>query len=239
MATRNRTRQASATRSRADQRVSPKEKEIVLPPRTDFPVVGLGASAGGLEAVSKLLDALPADGGMAFILIQHLDPTHESMMVDLLSGHTAMNVLQAADAMPLERNHVYVIPPQSDLSIRAGALPLSSPRERRGARMPFDFFLRSLAEECGRLAMCVVLSGTGADGSAGLKAIKEKGGLIIVQDPTEAAYDGMPRSAITTGAVDLVLPVAKIPDALAARDRRPQSKADDRGPAAPDQTGDV
>ncbi len=240
MATRNRPRQAGATRPRASRRASPnKPKEIVLPPRNDFPVVGLGASAGGLEAVGKLLDALPADGGMAFILVQHLDPTHESMMVDLLRGHTAMTVVQAADAMLVERNHVYVIPPQSDLSIRKGALHLSPPRERRGARMPFDFFLRSLAEECGRLAVCVVLSGTGADGTVGLKAIKEKGGLIVVQDPAEAAFDGMPRSAISTGAADLVLTVSEIPEALAARGRQLQLKAGTKGSVPPDQASDA
>jgi two-component system CheB/CheR fusion protein len=181
----------------------------------DFPVVGLGASAGGLDAVRKLFDALPAGTGMAFILVQHLDPTHESMMVDLLAGHTPMKVQQAADGMPLARDHVYVIPPGSYLAIRDGALQLSKPRERHGARMPFDFFLRSLAEELGERAICVILSGTGADGSVGLKAIKEKAGLVIAQNPDEAGYDGMPRSAIMTGAVDLVLPVAKIPDALA------------------------
>ena len=180
-----------------------------------FPVVGLGASAGGLDAFRRLLDALPGGTGMAFILIQHLDPTHASMMVDLLAGHTPMTVQQAADGMPLEPEHVYVIPPGAYLSIRDGALRLSEPRERHGARLPFDFFLRSLAEELGERAICVILSGTGSDGSLGLKAIKEKGGLVIAQDPDEAEYDGMPRSAIMTGAVDLVLPVAKIPEILA------------------------
>ena len=185
------------------------------PQERDFPVVGLGASAGGLDAVGKLFDALPAGNGIAFILVQHLDPTHESMMVELLAGHTPMKVQQAADGMRLEREHVYVIPPGSYLAIRDGALQLSKPRERRGARMPFDFFLRSLAEEVGERAIAVILSGTGADGSVGLKAIKEKAGLVIAQDPDEAGYNGMPRSAIMTGAVDLVLPVREMPDALA------------------------
>ena len=180
----------------------------------NFPVVGLGASAGGLDAARKLLDGLPPDSGMAFVLIQHLDPTHASMMVELLAGHTPMTVLQAADGMPLERDHVYLIPPGTYLSLRGGALRLSKPRERHGARLPFDFFLRSLAEEFGERAICVILSGTGGDGSLGLKAVKEQGGLVIVQDPEEAAYDGMPRSAIVTGAVDLVLPVANIPETL-------------------------
>jgi two-component system CheB/CheR fusion protein len=212
MTTTHRARHAGATPARTARRESP--KDVAPSPLCDFAVVGLGASAGGLEAVSKLLDFLPADGGVAFVLIQHLDPTHKSLMVELLSKHTAMKVLQASDRMPLERDHVYVIPPQAYLSIREGALHLSMPKERHGARMPFDFFLNSLAEECGERAMCAILSGTGADGSLGLKAVKASGGLVIAQDPAEAAYDGMPRNAIMTGAVDLVLPVAKIPEAL-------------------------
>ena len=171
---------------------------------------------------------------MAFILIQHLDPTHASMMVDLLAGHTPMTVQQAADGMPLEREHVYLIPPGTYLSIRGGALRLSEPRERHGARLPFDFFLRSLAEELGERAICVILSGTGGDGSLGLKAVKEKGGLVIAQDPDDAEYDGMPRSAIMTGAVDLVLPVAKIPETLAKYGRQLVLNGERRKGLAPD-----
>lgn len=180
----------------------------------DYLVVGLGASAGGLEAVRKLLAALPADMGIGFVLIQHLDPTHESMMVDLLARNTAMKVLQAADGMKIERNCLYIIPPQAYLSVREGKLRLTQPRVRDGARLPFDFFLYSLAEQFGERAVCVVLSGTGADGSLGLRAVSEKGGLVIAQDPEEAAYGGMPRSAIATGSVNLVLPTDQIPRAL-------------------------
>src|SRR5438034_1165534 len=176
----------------------------------DFLVVGLGASAGGLEALYKLFDALPPGTGMAFILIQHLDPTHKSMMVGLLAGHTSMKVLEAAEDMPIARDHVYLIPPGVYLSIRAGAFQLTKPRERHGARMPFDFFLRSLAEDCGERAVCAVLSGTGADGSLGLTAMLATGGLVVVQNPKEGAHDGMPVSAIMAGAADLVLPVAGI-----------------------------
>ena len=161
------------------------------------------------------MDALPAGNGMAFILVQHLDPTHESMMVDLLAGHTSMTVRQATDGMPIEREHLYVIPPGTYLSVVRGALSLSTPQARHGARLPFDFLLHSLAQDCGERAVCVILSGSGADGSLGLQAVKQQGGLVIAQDPDEAGYDGMPRSAIMTGMVDLVLPVAKIPDALA------------------------
>ncbi len=157
---------------------------------------------------------------MAFILVQHLDPTHESMMVDLLAGHTSMAVRQAIDGMSIERDHLYVIPPGTYLSVGNGALHVSQPQARHGARLPFDFLLHTLAKEFGARAVCVILSGTGADGSLGLKAVKEKDGFVIAQDPDEAGYDGMPRSAIMTGAVDLVLPVTKIPEALVKYDRR-------------------
>ena len=174
---------------------------------------------------------LPPESGLAFILVQHLDPTHESMLAELLSGHTAMKVCQATDGMTIAPEHLYVIPPGSYLSVNAGALRLSQPRERHGARLPFDFLLHSLAQDvCGR-AICVVLSGTGADGSSGLKAVKEKGGLVIAQDPEEARYDGMPRSAIQTGAVDLVLPAARIPEAILKYDARAQKNLSPREPA--------
>jgi len=200
--------------------VSPKRASV------DFPVVALGASAGGLDAFKRFFDALSGNSGMAFVLIQHLDPTHESLMVDLLTGHTRMKVLQATDGMQLARDRVYLIPPGAYLAIEGGILRLSEPLERHGARMPFDFFLRSLAEECGERAICAILSGTGTDGSLGLKAVKEKGGLVIVQDPEEAAFDGMPRSAIMSGGADLVLAAAKIPQALIRYGRQTYVKAE-------------
>jgi two-component system CheB/CheR fusion protein len=203
-------------RSRVETRLAPEGPQRP----EDFQVVGIGASAGGLEACTKLLSALPSDNGMAFILVQHLDPTHESMMAELLAHRTAMTVVQATDSMLLEREHLYIIPPGSYLSVSNAALQLSQPAARHGARLPFDFLLRSLAEEYGERAICLILSGTGADGSLGLKAVKERGGLVIAQDPDEAAFDGMPRSAIQTGAVDLVLPLASIPDALLKFHRR-------------------
>ena len=180
----------------------------------NFAVVGIGASAGGLDAYRKFLRALPADTGMAFILVQHLDPTHESMMVDLLADHTTMAVRQVTDGMPIAPDHVYVIPPGTYLSIGDYALHLSRPPARHGTRLPFDFLLQSLAENCAARAIAVILSGTGADGSVGLKAIKEHGGLVVAQDPGEASFGGMPQSAIMTGGVDLVLPVAEIPPRL-------------------------
>jgi two-component system, chemotaxis family, CheB/CheR fusion protein len=188
--------------------------------RAEFPIVAIGASAGGLDACRKLLDALPAANGMAFIIVQHLDPSHDSMMVDLLADHTSMPVLMAIDGMAIEPERVYVIPPGVYLSAdEKGALRLSKPQARRGARLPFDFLLNSLARECGARTVCVVLSGTGADGSLGLKAVKDNGGLVIAQDISEADYDGMPGSAIATGAVDLVLRAVKIAEALVAREQ--------------------
>jgi two-component system CheB/CheR fusion protein len=185
-----------------------------------FPIVAIGASAGGLDACKKLLDALPASNGMAFLLVQHLDPSHDSLLVHLLAGHTSMTVLQAIDGMAIERDRVYVIPPGVYLSVgRRNELRLSKPQARHGARLPFDFLLNSLASEYGARAVCVVLSGTGADGSLGLQGVKAKGGLVIAQEASEADYDGMPRSAIATGDVDLILPAAKIAEALVARER--------------------
>ena len=209
------------------------QKPLSASGRADFPIVAIGASAGGLDACRKLLDALPAHNGMAFIIVQHLDPSHESMMVDLLAGHTPMPVLLATDGMKIERERVYVIPPGVYLSAdEKGALRLSKPQARHGARLPFDFLLNSLAREHGAHTVCVVLSGTGSDGSLGLRAVKEIGGLVIAQDIGEADYDGMPRSAIATGAVDLVARTAKIAEALVARERghvfvpeRPKSSA--------------
>ena len=151
---------------------------------------------------------------MAFVLIQHLDPTHASMMSELLAPHTRMPVVEADDGRRVEADHVYLIPPGSYLALRDGVLWLSNPRERHGARMPLDFFLRSLANECGERALCAILSGTGTDGSIGLKAVHEQGGLVVVQDPHEAQHDGMPRSAIDTGCADFILPVGKMPQAL-------------------------
>jgi len=208
---------------KADKR-TPKSRVVSQPTAAvrappPFQIVGIGASAGGLEACRKLLNALPAVTGMAFVLVQHLDPTHESMMVDLLKSHTALNVLQAAEGMLIEAEHLYVIPPGTYLSVSDGMLHLSQPEARHGARLPFDFLLRSIAAEYRESAVCIVLSGTGADGSQGLKAVKENSGLVIVQDPEEAGYGGMPRSAMMTGAADLILPISGMPEALLAYGR--------------------
>ncbi len=197
-----------------------------------FLVVGICASAGGLEACRLLLRALPADSGMAFILVQHLDPTHESMMVELLASHTGMAVCQAAEGMRIEPDHFYVIPPGAYLAVEAGALHLSEPTARHGMRLPFDFLLQSLAEAYRDRAVSITLSGTGADGSVGLKAIKQNDGLVLVQDPVEAGYDGMPRSAVLSGMVDSVLGTDDMPRALLRYSKmRPAGDSPSRAPA--------
>jgi len=178
------------------------------------PVVGLGASAGGLEAFQNFLAAAPADGGLAYVLVQHLDPNHESMLAELLGRRTAMPVRQVSDGMAIEPNNVYLIPPNASLSIKNGFLQLCDFSEPRGFRRPIDVFFRSLADDQGANAACIVLSGTGGDGSEGLRAVKEAGGLTLVQDPETAKYDGMPKSAVATGLVDKVLKVQEMPGAI-------------------------
>ena len=207
-----RPRSTKAETSRSTEHASP--APLPLDAREAFLIVGVGASAGGLESFRSLLGAVRPATGMAFILVQHLDPTHESMLVELLTGHTPLTVREAVDGMRIEPDHLYVIPPDAYLSVGAGALHISKPQVRHGARLPFDYLLNSLAQSYGARAVCVVLSGTGGDGSLGLRAIKDAGGVVIAQDPEEASFDGMPRSAIATGLVDLVAPAAKIATAL-------------------------
>ena len=180
----------------------------------DVPVVGIGASAGGLEAFRQFFTAMPNQSGIAFVLIQHLAPDHESLMAELLGRYTTMPVVEVKDRMPIQRNHVYLIPPNKYLSIDQGELYLTAPVERRGMRMPIDFFFGSLAEDQHARAVGIVLSGTGTDGTLGLRAIKSEGGMVIAQDPSMAQYDGMPRSAIATDVVDYVLPVEQMPKVL-------------------------
>ena len=180
----------------------------------NFLVVGIGASAGGLEAFQRFFFHLPASPGMAFVLVQHLDPNHESIMPELLAKHTPMPVRSVVDETPVESDHVYVIPPNATLTIEAAVLRIQTPLEARGHRTPIDNFFRSLAEDQGEAAVCIILSGTGSDGTLGLRAVKEHGGLTIAQSSESAKYDSMPRSAIQTGLVDHVLPVEQIPSVL-------------------------
>jgi two-component system CheB/CheR fusion protein len=197
----------------------PKLREPVpVAQRDDFTIVAIGASAGGLGACMKLLAALPANIGMAFLVVLHLEPNHESLLVELLGARTPMAVVQATDGMPLDRNRVHVIPPGMFLSVDdQGFLRLSKLPERRGDRLPFDFLLATLAAAFAARVVCVILSGAGSDGSIGLRAVKAKGGLVLVQRADEADYDGMPSSAMATGEVDEVLRAAQIATRLVER----------------------
>lgn len=205
----------------------PVEEEFAAESSIDFPVVGVGASAGGLETFKRLFSNMPTNSGMAFVLVQHLDPNHESIMAELIGKSTEMPVWQVTDEMEIEPDHVYMIPPNSDLVIDDRILRLKEQTKERGIRMPIDSFFRSLARQCRERAICVVLSGTGSDGSLGLKAVKETGGLVIVQDPEEAQYDGMPRAAVGTGMADFVLPVEDIPEKLSKYARHPYIDGED------------
>ena len=171
----------------------------------DFHVVGVGASAGGLDALEKFFSHIPSDCGLAFIIIQHLSPDYKSLMADLLSKRTDMPVHVAEDGMPVKPNHVYLIPPRQSLTIFHHQLYLTE-RETGLLYLPIDIFFQSLAEDLGEKAVGVILSGTGSDGTRGIRAIKEKGGLVMVQDEQSAKFDGMPRSAIATNLVDYILP---------------------------------
>lgn len=173
-----------------------------------FPIIGVGASAGGLEAFTQLLKALPCDTGMAFVLVQHLAPTHASALAEILSRATQMPVTEVQDEPTVEQNHVYVIPPGRSMIIAGDSLQLL-PREGTGIHRPIDQFFRSLAETWRHRAIGVVLSGTATDGTLGLEAIKAEGGITFAQDAS-AQHDGMPRSAIASGCVDFVLPPDEI-----------------------------
>jgi len=193
---------------------SANEKKVSTNKTHPFLIAGMGASAGGLEAFKAFFSAAPKNMGMAFVIVQHLDPTHKSLMVQLLKSHTDMEVKEVKDKTKVLPNNVYVIPPNKDMAIFNGVLHLMEPSAARGFRKPIDFFFRSLAEDQQEKAIGIVLSGTGTEGTLGLKDIKGQGGLSIVQDPETAKYDGMPRSAISAGVEDFILEVKNIPEAL-------------------------
>src|SRR6202041_608844 len=184
-------------------------KEIHLkaagaPAKAAFPIVGIGASAGGLEALEQFLKNVPVLSGMAFVIIQHLDPTRKGVMSELLQRATSMKVVQVRDRTLVRPDCVYVIPPNKDMSLLHGVLHLLAPGAPRGLRLPIDFFLRSLAQDQQEHSVGVILSGMGSDGTLGLRAIKEKAGVVLVQDPATAKFDGMPRSAVDSGLADIV-----------------------------------
>lgn len=183
----------------------------------EFPIVGIGASAGGLEAFEQFFTNMPsgdAAAEMAFVLVQHLDPDHKSILVDLVKRYTKMKVFEVKDGMEIQPNCAYIIPPNRDMAILHNKLHLMEPVAPRGLRLPIDSFFRSLAQDRGHQAICVILSGTGTDGTLGLRAIKGEGGMAMVQSPESAGYDGMPRSAIATGLVDYILSPDEMPEQL-------------------------
>ena len=210
--------------SRAKGRLSVAAKSSGATSTPQFPVVGIGASAGGLEACTALLKALPVNPGMAFVVVQHLDPDHESILHKLLSRTTEMPVIQVEDGMVLEPNHVYVIPPNHDMAVRERTLRLLSRRRTAGRHLPINRFLVSLAEDQKSAAIGVILSGTASDGTVGLQAIKAEGGVAFAQDPKSAGYPGMPESAILAGCVDFVLPPEEIARELIRLQHLPYAK---------------
>jgi two-component system CheB/CheR fusion protein len=173
-------------------------------------IVGIGASAGGLEAIEQFLRPLSDKSGMAFVVVQHLDPTHKGMMAELLQRATPMKVVQAKDRLKVERDCVYVIPPNKDMSILKGVLHLLPPAAPRGLRLPIDFFFRSLADDQKERSIGVILSGMGSDGTHGVRSIKEQAGAVFVQAPASAKFDGMPRSVVDAGLADVVAPAEEL-----------------------------
>ncbi|MDR4504246.1 MAG: PAS domain-containing protein [Candidatus Scalindua sp.] len=187
----------------------------------NFPVVGIGASAGGLEAIEGFIVNLPAHSNLAVVIIQHLAPSYKSIMGSLLSKYTKMRIVEIKDGMKIEPDTVYMNPPDSDVAVMNRTFQLITPLETHAARLPIDFFFRSLSEDQGEKAVCIVLSGTGTDGTLGLKAIKGAGGMTMVQSEKQAKYDSMPRNAINTGLVDFILPVEKMGGELIKYSKHP------------------
>ena len=206
--------------------VSPKPKKVAAESATipeaapvadaSFPIAGIGASAGGLEALEQFLGHVSEKSGIAYVVIQHLDPTRKGIMPELLQRVTSMEVFQVKDRMKVRPDCVYVIPPNKDMSILHGLLHLFEPGAPRGLRLPIDFFLRSLAADCRVRAVGVILSGMGSDGTMGLRAIKDNAGVVLVQDPASAKFDSMPRSAIDAGLADIVAPAEELPGKIVA-----------------------
>ena len=202
---------------------SPSDVGAAAPPgsKDAFPIAGIGASAGGLEAFSELLSHLPVEATMGFVLVQHLDPKHPSILTEILSRTTRMPVVEATHGMRVEAGRVYIMPPNVSMTITDGVLSLAPRSEDRGPHMPIDHFLRSLAEDVRSRAIGVILSGSASDGALGLRAIKAEGGITFAEAPQSAKFDGMPRSAVASGAVDFVLPPAAIAQELTRIGRHP------------------
>jgi two-component system, chemotaxis family, CheB/CheR fusion protein len=202
-------RAVSIRQSKGGPRVAPVGRASI-----SFPIVGLGASAGGLEALEQFFSHVPKKSGLGFVVVQHLDPTRKGVLVELLQRNAAMPVAQIKDRMKVEPDHVYVIPPNKDLSILHGVLHLLEPAAPRGLRLPIDFFFRSLADDQHERGLGVILSGMGSDGTLGLRAIKEKAGAVFVQTPASAKFDSMPRMAVEAGLADVIAPAEQLPDKI-------------------------
>ena len=177
-------------------------------------VVGIGASAGGLEALEHFFDNVPTKTGMAFVVVQHLSPDFKSLMDELLARRTELPISLVEDGMVVEPDHVYLIPPKKEMIISGGRLLLSERDREQELTLPIDVFFRSLAQDCGRRAIAVVLSGGGSDGSRGIRDVHEAGGLVVVQDVESAQFDGMPKTARDAGVADCVLPPQEMPGVL-------------------------
>lgn len=205
------------------------------PESLGFPIVGIGASAGGIGAFESFFSTMPADSdpGMAFVLVQHLARDHKSILTELIRRYTKMKVFEVEDGMKIEPNCAYIIPPNRDMALANGALRLFEPSLARGVRLPIDFFFRSLAQEQRERGICIVLSGTGSDGTLGIRAVKGEGGMVMAQTPETTEYDGMPRSAIATGMVDYVLPPNEMPARLLAYANRAFGSSRLAAPAEP------
>jgi len=216
---RNRKPKKKVLRSKQLSSVRPKSVQKSVPSRVSQPtfcIAGIGASAGGLEAFEQFFTAMPPDSNVGFVLVPHLDPSHTSMLPELLQRFTKMNVVQTRHGMKVAPNRIHVVPPNKDMEILQGTLCLSDPSTRQGFRLPIDLFLRSLAADQREKGIGIVLSGSGTDGTLGLKAIKSEFGLAMVQAPETAKFRGMPTSAIDTGIADFILPPAKMPAQLLA-----------------------
>jgi len=198
--------------------IASQDKAPVAPPKGGFAIVGIGASAGGLAAMEAFFSGMPTnvEPGMAFVLVQHLDPDHKSLLTELIQRRTRMKVSEVTDGMVVQVNQVYIIPPNRDMAFLHGTLQLLEPAAARGHRLPIDFLFRSLASDQHERAVGIVLSGTGSDGTQGVRAIKAEGGMVMVQTPASSEFDGMPQNALATGMVDFDLPPAEMAAQLMA-----------------------
>ena len=222
MTRKNQKKQDSKSKDQAPPSLPPADTntDLILVPESQdgFPIVGIGASAGGLAAFEEFFSGMPADKepGMAFVLVQHLAPDHKSLLTDLIQRHTRMKVFEVEDGMVVRPNCAYIIPPGHDMAFLNGALHLLEPQKPRGQRLPIDFFFRSLAQDQHERAIGIVLTGSGSDGTQGVRAIKGEGGMVMAQEPSSTAFDSMPRSAIATGLVDYTCLPAEMPARLIA-----------------------